>query len=113
MRLIQNKGGEKMPILDSIQTAEKKAEQMRHEANEKVKILLEETKTQSAEQVKQMHGEAILEEKKIHQDSFKLLENKEKEILAQTEKEIQDFSLKAEGRMNKAVNTIIKKVFEI
>jgi len=102
-----------MPILDSIQAAEKKAEHLRSEAADKVKKLLEDTKIQSEETAKQMIHDAYQEEKRVDQETLNQIALKEKEIKSVYEKQDQDLVLQANKNMDLAIDFIIKKVFEI
>lgn len=102
-----------MPILDSIQAAEKKAEQMKSEATEKVRVLLENTKLQTEVKVKRMFEEAHKEEVRNEEETQNQIKSLEKKINSLYEKQDQDTVLLAESRMNMAIDFIIKKVLEI
>lgn len=102
-----------MPILDSIQVAEEKAEKLKAEASEKVKSLLDQTKIDSEAKVKALFEAASLDEKKQEEKTIKLIEQKEKEVAAEYENQDQKVLEHAKTRMEKAVGYIIKKVLEV
>lgn len=102
-----------MPILDSIQAAERKAEQMRLEASEKAKQLADEAENRARTRIKQMHEETDLAQTMLVKETDSLLFKQEQDVRKRTEKDIQGFTMLAESRMEMAVSSIIKKVFEL
>jgi DNA-binding ferritin-like protein len=107
------KGGEEMPILESIQAAEEKAEQLRSEATKKVETLLEQTKKTSEEKAKLLLDKANAQVSQMETDTSKLITLKEKEINSAHEKKDQETADKAHRKMDSAVDFILKKVFEV
>jgi vacuolar-type H+-ATPase subunit H len=102
-----------MPILDSIQAAERKAEQMRLEASEKAKQFTTEAESRARVRIKQMQEEADLAQSTLIKETDSRLVKQEQDIRKRTEKDIQGFTELAESRMEMAVSSIIKKVFEL
>lgn len=102
-----------MPILDSILVSEKKAEELRLIAHEKVKSLLDETTSEANQKIKQMHDGAILEEENQVNETSNYLDKLEKEVISQTNTQILAQRNLAKERLSSAVNIIIKKVFEL
>lgn len=102
-----------MPILDSIQAAETKAEKMRSDAHQAASELLEETKFQAEAEAKRILEDA---HQKVNQET-KATENKIVEITAEIKKQndLDNLELeeKARKRSEEAINFIIKQVFEI
>ncbi len=102
-----------MSILDSIRDAERKAELMRTEANERVRVLLDDTRIKSEEKAMLLYEETKKQEKRIDQDTIKNLEMKENEIFLAYEKLDQKTEAFARSRINEAIDYIIKKVFDL
>lgn len=102
-----------MSILDSIRDAERKAELMRTEANERVRVLLDDTRIKSEEKAMLLYEETKKQEKRIDQDTIKNLKMKENEIFLAYEKLDQKTEAFARSRINEAIDYIIKKVFDL
>jgi DNA-binding ferritin-like protein len=107
------KGGEEMPILESIQAAEEKAEQLRSEATIKVESLLEQTKKASEEKTRILLEKARTQVSQMEADTSKLIALKEKDINSAHEKKDQETASWASRKMENAVDFILKKVFEV
>ena len=101
-----------MPILNSIKSAEAKAEDLRADANEKVKIMSAEYKTQTEMTIKKMQEDAKIKETdlatKLNQD----VENKKSEIIARTVHESEQIVKHAKMRMPQAVDFLLEKVLK-
>lgn len=102
-----------MPILDSIRKAENNADNMRAEATEKVKDLLDETKVISEEKARVIIEETKKEEKRIDEETFKNLKIKELAIFSAYEKEDEDLAVFAKSKFNGAIDYMIKRVFDL
>jgi F0F1-type ATP synthase membrane subunit b/b' len=111
--MVFKKGGEEMPILESIQAAEAKAEQQRSEATKKVETLLEQTKKASEEKANGLREKANSQASQIAADTTNRMAAKEKEVNSANEKKDQETADAAKRRMDTAVDFILKKVFKV
>lgn len=101
-----------MPILSSIKESEEKAERMRREADEKVRVLLEETKTKSENQAQKMLADYAQKEISLQAETEKSILSLEKDVFARADTEDQIIAKKANDRMDTAVDQILKKVLK-
>ncbi|HHX79623.1 MAG TPA: hypothetical protein GX692_00960 [Acholeplasmataceae bacterium] len=102
-----------MSIFESIQTAEKKAEEIRAQATEEVNELLDKTRLESEEKVKLLYAEASSKEAKINEEIKQKVLEKAKEIDALYQKADDELKSQADSRMNQAVEFILGKVFDL
>ncbi|MDD4000363.1 MAG: hypothetical protein PHX62_05680 [Bacilli bacterium] len=102
-----------MSIFESIQVAEKKAEQIRLNANDEVNLLLEKTRIESEEKAKAMYAEASSEEQNIYNSIDNKIRDKANEITAMYEEKEEALEKQVESRMNHALDFIMEKVFEL
>lgn len=102
-----------MSIFESIQTAEKKAEEIRAQATEEVNDLLDKTRLESEEKVKLLYAEASSKEAKINEEIKQKVLEKAKEIDALYQKADDELKSQADSRMNQAVEFILGKVFDL
>lgn len=102
-----------MSIIQAIKKTEVKVELAKIEANDKVKKLLIQTKEDANLLVEEMHSDFLLEKEKQEIT----LENKVKAMEKEFNKQYEDLKIKIEQLAHnneiKAVNYILKKVFEI
>lgn len=102
-----------MSIIQAIKKTEVKVELAKIEANDKVKKLLIQTKEDANLLVEEMHSDFLLEKEKQEIT----LENKVKAMEKEFNKQYEDLKIKIEQVAHnneiKAVNYILKKVFEI
>lgn len=111
--IVFSKGGEKMTILESIQAAEAKAEELRQEATKNVEALLEETKRRTSELASKMYAEAEEKVQQIAKDCDQKLIDVEREINQKFEQEDQKVAALAEKRMKVAVDFILERIIEV
>ena len=109
---MNDKGGEKMPILNSIKTAEAKAEQLRADANEKVRTILEESKIQTEMTLRQMQEDYQKKDAALSQTLIRDIEQKKSEIAAKTALETAQIAKLAKTRMPEATDFLLKKVLK-
>jgi vacuolar-type H+-ATPase subunit E/Vma4 len=102
-----------MSIFESIQAAEKKAEEIRAQATQEVNELIDKTQLESEEKVKLLYAEASSEEKRINAEIEQKVLEKAKEIDALYQKADDDLKALADSRMNQAVEFILGKVFNL
>lgn len=102
-----------MSIFESIQKAEKKAEQLRSEATEKVKLLLEEARIEAEQKAQGIYTRSLLEEKSIQEKTATAIGEKEKQISALYQQNDELLSKKANKNCEAAIAFIIGKVMEI
>ncbi|MDD2681393.1 MAG: hypothetical protein PHU02_02765 [Bacilli bacterium] len=102
-----------MSIIQAIKKTEVKVELAKIEANDKVKKLLIKTKEDANLLVEEMHSDFLLEKEKQEIT----LENEVKAMEKEFNKQYEDLKIKIEQVAHnneiKAVNYILKKVFEI
>ncbi|MDD2258329.1 MAG: hypothetical protein WC278_00125 [Bacilli bacterium] len=102
-----------MSIIQAIKKTEVKVELAKIEANDKVKKLLIQTKEDANLLVEEMHSDFLLEKEKQEIT----LENEVKAMEKEFNKQYEDLKIKIEQVAHnneiKAVNYILKKVFEI
>jgi hypothetical protein len=102
-----------MSIIQAIKKTEVKVELAKIEANDKVKKLLIQTKEDANLLVEEMHSDFLLEKEKQEIT----LENEVKAMEKEFNKQYEDLKIKIEQVAHnneiKAVNCILKKVFEI
>ncbi|MDD3127314.1 MAG: hypothetical protein WC479_07170 [Candidatus Izemoplasmatales bacterium] len=102
-----------MPILDSIKIAEAKAEELRRQATETVRLLMDETKEKSDLIVTKMMEDAANEDKHINLIAQEAIEAKRIEIMARVEMLDVKQAESAKQKEQQAVEFIIKKVIEL
>ena len=106
-------GGEKMPIIEAIKTAEAKAEEYRREAMEQVRLLMDETKALTESTVAKMMEAAVDEEKQIQLTVQKAIEAKRLEIFARVDAEDDNLINSAKMKEKQTVDFILGKVIEL
>lgn len=99
-----------MPILESIQISEQKAESLRANARKEVEDLLEKANDENQKLEKDMLADAKNKVQKIRENSEQSLKQMQKQVeLDQEKKNEADFK-NAESKMGKAIEFIINKV---
>jgi vacuolar-type H+-ATPase subunit H len=101
-----------MPILDSILEAEATAEALRAEANDKVRLLLEEAKIKADERQKDLYAKAKDTELQIREATDRLIQEKAAEIQNENLKANEQIAQLASSRMKQAVDLLLRQVFE-
>lgn len=112
MYLYNDKSGEKMPILNSIKTAEAKAENLRADANEKVRIMLAEYKNQTEKTIQKMQEDYKKQESELNEQLHRDIENKNSEIIAKTALESELIVKHAKKRTPQAIDYLLEKVLK-
>ncbi|HHZ11315.1 MAG TPA: hypothetical protein GYA05_01235 [Acholeplasmataceae bacterium] len=102
-----------MSIFESIQAAERKAEEIRAQAMREADALLERTRIESEEKAKELYAEASSRELKINEEIEREVLRKTGEIEAQTQKTVEELRNLVEERKGHAVDFILGKVFEL
>jgi len=102
-----------MSIFESIQAAERKAEEIRAQAMREADALLERTRIESEEKAKELYAEASSRELKINEEIEREVLRKTGEIEAQTQKTVEELRNLVEERKRHAVDFILGKVFEL
>jgi uncharacterized 2Fe-2S/4Fe-4S cluster protein (DUF4445 family) len=107
------KGGDIMSIFQSVQKAEEKAEAIKKEAVEKVNLMLAETREKSEKDAKAIIDDATRREKEIDVETLAAIDNKEKEIFAACDREIEEQQQVAERNFEATLDYIVEKVFSL
>lgn len=101
-----------MPILNSILEAEQKADKIRQEAEEQVRILLEKTKAQSEKAAQNMLSEFAKKEILDEQVTKQTVADLEKATIARNDALDQSIAKQAKERSDVAIEMIVKKVLK-
>jgi vacuolar-type H+-ATPase subunit H len=111
--ILQNdKSGEKMTILNSIKAAEAKAENLRADANEKVRIMLAEYKNQTEKTLQKMQEDFKNQEAELTEKLNRDIESKKSEIITKTALESEQIVKHAKMRTQEAVDYLLEKVLK-
>ncbi|HPX20685.1 MAG TPA: hypothetical protein PLK86_04150 [Bacilli bacterium] len=99
-----------MPILQSIQQAEEKAQNLRNNANLQVQNLMKKKRAAAEKRIAEMNEQTLEEIKKSEANAVKEMQDLEKEMEIQKQIIRDKLTAKAMRKMDQAVALMFKKV---
>ncbi|HHU23574.1 MAG: hypothetical protein PHG08_02795 [Bacilli bacterium] len=102
-----------MPILQSIQQAEEKAQSLRNNANLQVQNLIKEKRAAAEKRIAELNAQTLDEIKNSEAYSIKSMQEMEKDLETQKQVIKDKLTAKAMQRMEQAVALMMKKVGNI